>query len=96
MEQIIDIDEDDYDESRAEPDFSEEGNLCSTCIPALCSLLLDADLVPLCALGVVDVAATDVQENEVLAHALANVDVTEKLQGWAVKRSNGFVNEYPR
>lgn len=53
-------------------------------------------MVPLHSLGVVDVAATDVQENEVLAHALSNINTTEKSQGWAVKRGNDFINEYAR
>ena len=45
-------------------------------------------------LGVVDVAAADVSENEVLAHALANITQLDKAQGWAIKRSSDFVNEY--
>jgi hypothetical protein len=47
-------------------------------------------------LGVVDVAGTNVQDNDVLAHALQNVARSDKEQGWAVKRSTDFVNEYPR
>ena len=47
-------------------------------------------------LGVVDVAATDVLENEILAHALANVSRSDRAEGWAVKRSSDPVNEYPR
>ena len=46
-------------------------------------------------LGVVDVAATDVQDNDVLAHALRNVARRDKNEGWAVRRSSDFVNEYP-
>jgi hypothetical protein len=45
---------------------------------------------------VVDVAATDVLENELLAHALANVTRGDKDSGWAIKRSGDFVNEYPQ
>ena len=33
----------------------------------------DADVIPLQSLGVVDVGAIDIEENEILAHALANV-----------------------
>jgi hypothetical protein len=44
----------------------------------------------------VDVAASNVQENELLSHALANVSQADKSFGWAVKRSGDFVNEYPR
>ena len=50
--------------------------------------------IPLHSLGVVDVAAADVSENEVLAHALANITQLDKAQGWAIKRSSDFVNEY--
>lgn len=55
-----------------------------------------AETIPLHSLGVVDVAGTDVQENELLSHALANVSQSEKSLGWAVKRSGDFVNEYAR
>ena len=58
--------------------------------------MIDADAIPLQALGVVDVAANDVNENEILAHALANVSRAEKGTGFAVKRGGIFVNEYPR
>ena len=44
----------------------------------------------------IDIAATDVPENELLAHALANVGQGDKASGWAIKRSGDFVNEYPR
>ena len=43
-----------------------------------------------------DVAATEVAENEVLAHALQNVTRSDKATTWVVKRSSDFVNEYPR
>ena len=44
----------------------------------------------------VDVGATDVPDNKLLAHALANVGRGDKASGWAIKRSGDFVNEYPR
>ncbi|KAF8257143.1 hypothetical protein EI94DRAFT_1433988, partial [Lactarius quietus] len=53
-------------------------------------------VVPLQSLGVVDVAANGIKENEVLAHALANVSLSERAEGWAIKRSSDFVNKYPR
>ncbi len=56
----------------------------------------DAESIPLHSLGVVDIAATDVTQNEVLAHALINVSRSDKADGWAIKRSGDFVNEYPR
>ena len=55
----------------------------------------DAEVIPLQSLGVVDVAGTEVKENEILAHALANVSQPERSEGWAIKRSGDFVNEYP-
>lgn len=39
---------------------------------------IDANAVPLQSLGVVDVVATDINNNEILAHALANVSQSEK------------------
>lgn len=56
----------------------------------------DASTIPLHSLGVVDVAANEVKENDILAHALANVSRAAKVEGWAVRRSSDFVNEYPR
>lgn len=55
-----------------------------------------AEAIPLQSLGVVDVAATAVPDNELLANALLNVSQSDKVDGWAVKRSADFVNEYPR
>lgn len=52
--------------------------------------------IPLQALGVVDVAANEVPDNELLANALANISRADKIEGWAVRRSSEFVNEYPR
>ena len=52
--------------------------------------------IPLHVLGVVDIAANDVPENELLASALRNVTRSDRDSGWAVKRSSDFVNEYPR
>jgi hypothetical protein len=54
-----------------------------------------AQSVPLHSLGVVNVAATEVGENEVLVHALTNVSCMEKVGAWAIKQSSDFVNEYP-
>ena len=52
--------------------------------------------IPLQALGVVDVAANEVPDNELLANTLANISRADKTGGWAVRRSSDFVNEYPR
>jgi hypothetical protein len=43
-----------------------------------------ANSIPLQALGVVDVAGTDVADNEVLAHELMNVSQKDKQGGWAI------------
>ena len=53
-------------------------------------------VVALQALGVIDVGATYVGENEVLAHALANSSVNDLQNGFAIKRGSTFVNEYAR
>ena len=42
-----------------------------------------------------DVAVSGIPDNELLANALANVSRADKTDGWAVKRSGDFVNEYP-
>lgn len=67
-------------------------------VPPPCKFLLKCTVpesIPLHSLGVVDVAANDVPQNEVLAHALTNVAQDDKVEGWAVKHSSDFVNEYP-
>ena len=46
-------------------------------------------------LGIVDITANDVPENELLASALRNVTWSDRDSGWAVKQSSNFVNEYP-
>ena len=52
--------------------------------------------IPLQALGVVDVVASGIPDNELLANALANVSRADKTDGWAVKCSGDFMNKYPR
>jgi hypothetical protein len=57
---------------------------------------VEPEIVPLQSLGVVDVAGNNIEENEVLAHALVNVSDKDRAEGWGVKRGGRFVNEYPR
>jgi hypothetical protein len=47
-------------------------------------------------LGVVDAGASDVADNTVLAHAFAKMSKKDVDQGYAIKRSSDFVNEYPQ
>lgn len=53
-------------------------------------------VIPLQALGVIDVGATAVGENELLSHVLANVSAEGGKDTFIVKRSSDFVNEYAR
>ena len=59
-------------------------------------LISDVEVIPLQSLSVVDVAGTEVKENEILAHALTNVSQLEQSEGWVIKQSADFINEYPR
>jgi hypothetical protein len=52
--------------------------------------------VPLHSLGVVDVTASEISDDDVLAHALRNVSREQKADGYAVKRGTQFVCEYGR
>ena len=56
---------------------------------------MPAGVVPLQSLGVIDVAATNVQDNDVLVHALLHISVVDKREGCAVKCGADFINEYP-
>ena len=47
------------------------------------------------ALGVIDMGATYVGDNEVLTNALANISTNELQEGFVIKQSSLFVNEYP-
>ena len=40
--------------------------------------------------------ASNVQENDLLSHALTNVSLADKSLAWVVKCSGDCVNEYPR
>ena len=51
--------------------------------------------IPLQVLGVVDIAANNVPDNELLVNALSNISRADKIEGWAVRRGSDFVNEYP-
>ena len=53
-------------------------------------------MIPLQSLGVVDAAATDISDSSMLAHAFTKLSESEFNQGYVVKRSSDFVNEYPR
>ena len=53
-------------------------------------------VIPLQALGVIDVGATDIGNNEMLANALSNTSSACLDKGYAVKRGSEFVNEYGR
>ena len=53
-------------------------------------------MIPLNSLGVIDVGATDVADQDVLANALANVSRLELGNSYAVQRGSAFVNEYAR
>ena len=55
---------------------------------------LGSGVVSLQALGVIDMGAMDVGDNEVLAHALTNVSDDELQRGFAIKWGGSFVNEY--
>ena len=70
-------------------------SLCSF-LNYVADLCIEPATIPLNFLGVVDVAASNIQETELLTHALANVSQTDKSHGWAVKHSSDCVNEYPR
>jgi Helitron helicase-like domain at N-terminus len=58
--------------------------------------IVEPGVVPLRSLGVIDAGATDLPDNTVLAHAFAKISKLEAEQGYAIKRSSDFVNEYPR
>ena len=83
--------EDDVDETCFTTD---SGMFLLRLLSTLHLICKDATAIPLCSLGVVDVAANDVKENEVLAHALHNISQTEKTEAWIVRQGNKFINEY--
>ena len=53
-------------------------------------------MIPLQALGVVDVGATYVGESEVVTNAMVNAVNSGAEKGYTVKWSSEFVNEYAR
>jgi hypothetical protein len=52
-------------------------------------------IVPLHSLGVIDVSGSDVPDNDLLAHALAN-STEDTHTELGIRRSSAFVNEYAR
>jgi hypothetical protein len=63
---------------------------------AYAHLFTEANVIPLQALGVIDVGATDIGDNEMLANALANTSTVQLEKGYVIKRSSEFINEYGR
>lgn len=59
-------------------------------------LTVEPCVVPLQSLGAVNVGATDVSDDDVLASAMAKVTESEFSQGYVIRRSSDFVNEYAR
>jgi hypothetical protein len=55
-----------------------------------------AEVIPLQTLGIVDASADEVSDDNLLAHTLVNVVNGDKLEGFAVRRSSDFINEYAR
>ena len=53
-------------------------------------------VIPLSALGVVDASGSTISDNQLLNMALAKLSENDFRTGYAIKRSNDFVNEYPR
>jgi hypothetical protein len=53
-------------------------------------------VIPLQALGVIDVGATYVSDNEVLANAMLNATAEDVSKGYGVRQGSSFVNEYAR
>lgn len=47
-------------------------------------------------MGVIDVGATHVSNNEVLANAMANVSAKDVSNGYGIRHGSLFVNEYAR
>ena len=52
-------------------------------------------VIPLSALGVVDASGSTISDNQLLNMALAKLSENDFRTGYAIKRSNDFVNEYP-
>ena len=63
---------------------------------AVIELQTAAAVILLQALGVIDIGVSYMGDNEVLAHALTNASSVTLAGGYAIKRSNTFVNEYGR
>ena len=57
---------------------------------------IEPAVISLWSLGVIDVRATHVGDNEVLVHALVNTSISELEGGYAIRRSSALVNKYPR
>src|SRR5882762_9696968 len=56
----------------------------------------DAAVIPLQSFGIIDAGASYVGENEMLSHALTNASSGDLENGYLVKRSSSFMNEYGR
>jgi hypothetical protein len=57
--------------------------------------LVEPNVFPLQAHGVIDSEVTDLSNEDVLAHALANTSTCTE-ETYAVKHGSTFINEYPR
>ncbi len=79
------MDDDEHDSESTQSTSSANGKISSYFLFIISHFIADAQSIPLHFLGVVDIAVTEVNENEVLAHALANVSQSDKAQGWAIK-----------
>jgi hypothetical protein len=86
----------DKEENNLGEDLAEREYLLLYYVAQCAYVCTEAESIPLHSLGVVDVTVTDVQENKLLSHVLANVSQAERSVGWAVKHSGDFVNEYLR
>ena len=57
---------------------------------------IEAGVIPLQSMGVVDVEGNDISATEIMAHTLANSTMEINSEDYSIRRGSAFVNEYAR
>lgn len=86
----MEIDEDEgFEETGTAPNYDSQDITCA-------NKYIDPGVIPLQAMGVIDMEGNDISTTEIMAHALANSTVESTFNDYSIRRGSAFVNEYAR
>ena len=59
-------------------------------------MYIDPGVIPLQAMGVINMEGNDISTTKIMVHVLANSVMETNLEDYSIRRGSTFVNEYAR